>query len=148
MISVAFQIDGLKELQDELKQLPYRAERRVLRNAGVSAMREARKVLIKAAPTYNGTRHQGMGSFRYGPLKKAIKVGKPFVGHRVVGAKVSTGEGFWGYFIEKGTRYHSPAPWFDPAFDAARGMVGSKWKQTAERGLKREFEKIERRVRR
>lgn len=117
------QIKGFAEFDRLLKQLPRRVENRVLQNATRDTLKETvLQPMKKNAPRHTGDRSQA--SKQYGTLLSNIRVAslkKKRKNER--GAVISTGKSFWGFIIEKGSRYISAKPWFLPTFRSLRGPM-------------------------
>ena len=130
-----------------MKQLPQNVENRVLQAATTAGAREMRKAVKAAAPI--GTEEQSPSSKRYKRLSQNIKVqalkSARQKGRR--GARVFTGNAFWGRFLEFGTRHQAARPWFRTAVSSAQGAAADKLKEGLGRGIIREAEKLARRNR-
>ncbi len=153
-------LDGFKEFDKLLRELPRNVENRVLQGAVTGAARVGSKAAKSQAPMHQ--HFQSAASKKYGTLKSNIKVKASKrdrkKGQR--GAYITTDDAFWGHFYELGTqryqgkrkhgssqigsRYQPARPWFLPAITraykemvaelAARlgsGIVREATKQTA-----------------
>lgn len=109
-------VEGFSELIKVLKQLPRQMEHKVLQDAASAGAREAAKHIRAAAPRYKGSR-RSPASTRYGPLHKNIRVKalRRWKPKGIRGARVFTGNAFWGTFLEYGTKHIKAKPWFRPA---------------------------------
>jgi HK97 gp10 family phage protein len=137
---VNIETDGFKELDNALAKLPDNIARRALQGAVTGAMRHARNTIRAAAPVGE---EQSEASKKYGRLSKNIKVGKAKNQDKMSrSAFVNTGKAFWGYFIEKGTRYIPAAPWFVPAFESATGSILDELKKRLGDRIDKEFKKL------
>jgi HK97 gp10 family phage protein len=121
----SFRLDGGKELEQALKQLGPEVATKV----GASGLRQATNILRNglraAAPVGRGstkktwkTKAGTSNSADYGHLRDNIKTKK----QRSRSAHslrfiVTTGNAFWGKFLEFGTRKMSAKTWFKPAVD-------------------------------
>jgi HK97 gp10 family phage protein len=130
-------LEGFKELDAALSKLPANVAKRVLQRSVTGAMRLARKDVKAAAPVGEV---QSENSQKYGRLSKNINVGR--AKNRDKSAKsayISTGKSFWGYFLEKGTKYIPAKPWFVPAFERASNAVLSELKKRLGEGIDKEL---------
>lgn len=116
-------VDGFDQFSRLLNQLPRRVENRVLQNATRDTLKETvLQPMKKAAPRHKGERSPS--SQLYGTLLSNIRVAslkKKRKNER--GAVISTGRAFWGFIIEKGSRYMPAKPWFLPTFRSHRGAM-------------------------
>ena len=135
-------LSGFKEAIAELRKLPEKAERRIVLNASMSAMREARREIVKSAP--KGDTPVPNGNMKYGTLRKNIRVRRfKLKGQRgQAGAKITTGNAFWGWILEKGSRNMVAQPWFDPAFERSKPRVLAKFREAVDKGLEKEWSKL------
>ena len=135
-------ISGFAEAEKLLKQLPRNVENRVLQAATMAGAREMRKAVKSNAPI--GTEEQSPSSKRYKRLSQNIKVqalkSARQKGRR--GARVFTGNAFWGMFLEFGTRFISARPWFRPAIVQSEGPAVAKLKNALGKGIEREAKKL------
>jgi HK97 gp10 family phage protein len=130
-------LEGFKELDAALSKLPANVAKRVLQRSVTGAMRLAIKDVKAAAPVGEV---QSENSQKYGRLSKNINVGR--AKNRDKSAKsayISTGKSFWGYFLEKGTKYIPAKPWFVPAFERASNAVLSELKKRLGEGIDKEL---------
>lgn len=126
-------VDGLKELNEALKQLPERVARNVLRGAANAGTSVIRKEVQQRAPVYTG--EVSAGHPPPGTLKRSIRqaqqrqlsslVQQTFhIGVRAAttrskaGAKI-VGAYYWR-FVEFGTSKMSARPFLRPAFEAKK----------------------------
>lgn len=133
-----FQLHGFDELQRALRTLPEIVQKRVIRTAAASAMREGRRAIRDAAPRHLDK--QSPASKRYGPLYKNIRLVRlkyPIAG--MFGARVDTGNAFWGYIYEIGSRYQGAVAWFAPAFRRAQTAIINTLGQKIGDGIDKEF---------
>ena len=139
-MKAGIKLEGFKELDKLLKDLPQNVERKVLQSAVTGAIREGAKEIRKAAPVGIDP---SPASQKYGPLKKNIRVArvrKPNPGQR--GASVNTGDAFWGAFYELGTRHQAARPWFGPAFERAVSKILDELKKRLGDGIEKEANKL------
>lgn len=137
-------VSGFREMDILLRQLGPKIESRVLQNATSAGARIMAKEVKANAP--KGSGKQSAASKRYGRLEKNIRVQVLRIakakGRR--GARVDTGDGFWGLFLEFGTRFIRAQPWFRPAIDRSQNAAINKLKKTMGRGIEREAAKLAR----
>jgi len=123
-------LEGARELDRVLAQLPQELARFKLEQATRSGANVIRRAAINAAPRDTGERSEA--SQQYGALHTNIKTTKvksiggyrsaANVGRDTKGAVefvVHTSDAFWGLFLEYGTVKHSAQPWFRPSFEQA-----------------------------
>lgn len=148
-LSLTGKLEGFEEFDRLLKELPERVENNVLQSAVTAGARVAAKSIVAAAPEDvdrpppETAVQYWLRKLRYGRLKDDIKVKTSTrdkdTGQR--GAYITTGKGFWGYFLEKGWRYRAAQPWFEPAFAEAKDAVLTKIGEILGKGIEREAKK-------
>ena len=139
-------VKGFKEAEQVLNQLPGRMEARVLQAATMSGAREIRKEVKKAAPRGDKTK-QSPSSKKYKRLYqniKAIQLKSLKRKKGIRGSRVTTGNAFWGVFLEFGTKHIAAKPWFRPAVTKARDAATEALKKALGRGIEREASKLAR----
>lgn len=137
--SVSTHLRGAFELERMLRQLPQKVENKVLQKAVTSAAREGRKIIRAAAPRGDGS---SVNSKKYGTLRKNIRVIRlRRVGNGERAARIDTGNAFWGYIYEKGSRHQPARPWFEPAFHTAQEKMLSVLLKTVAAGIEKEARK-------
>ena len=109
-------IDGLRELNKALDQLPLKVRELVADSASRAGANVIKAEWIRRAP--RGTITNAKNA-EFGPLHKNIKVKKMTrIGRTASGFVIDTGNAFWGWFVEFG--HNQPAqPFARPGFDAA-----------------------------
>lgn len=133
---------GFNEFHKMLGILPKRVNDRVVQKATVSAMREARKFIKKAAPT---GKEKSPSSEKYGSIKKNIRVIKlRRVAQFEKAARVDTGKAFWAVFYDRGTKRQPPRPFFKSAIDAASSAIYKKYADVLADGIEREMARSKR----
>lgn len=134
-------ISGFDELERKLRDLPQSVENRVLQRAVTTAMKEGLVAVRQAAPVHRA--FQSAASKKYGTLKKNLRVRNSKrdrkKGQR--GAFLSTGQAFWGFFSEFGTRNQPARPWFAPAFRRSSGRIIKVLGDILGAGIEREASK-------
>lgn len=112
-------LEGFAEFDKLLKTLPRNVENRVLQGAVNAAARVGYKAIKAAAPVHKI--FQSVASKKYGPLKKNLRVvtSKKDKKRGKRGAYITTGDAFWAYIYEKGSRNQPARPWMLPAFKAS-----------------------------
>lgn len=128
-------LNGFEAFNKLLGELPVRVENKVLQKAAVSALREARPDIVAAAP--RDMVGQSPASKKYGRLYKNIRVLRLRRTRQkgIRGARINTGNAFWGLLLEIGTKYISPRPWFLPAFKKAIPKINDKLGQEIGAGI-------------
>lgn len=151
MIQVDFQSDGFKELEAILGSLPEKIENRVLQGATRKALGSIKGDIVAAAPkstggvsrsNLEGLSERSINSRTYGQLHRNIKLEnkrRKRKGSR--GAAITTGDAFWGNFLEKGTRYIAATFWFSAAVRLGAGKVFAELQRELARGIDRELKK-------
>lgn len=115
--AVTVQIDGLKELEQNLLALPEDLAKRALGRAARTSMQFLRR------------RIQGSAPVKTGRLERGIQVRSKFISEGVKGGTIVVSVGlqlrpkeqsaFYGKFVELGTvRITTPHPFMKPEFDA------------------------------
>ncbi len=130
-------ITGLKELENKLKELGPKVQKKVVRKA----IREGNKVMLQAA---RGEAPKG----ETGALAKSLKIKTRF--HKKSGTltgivqtsdKTLTGETYYGGFVELGTKFQEPNPWLERAFEKVKDTVLTKTTSTLKTGIETEAKK-------
>lgn len=137
---IEYKTEGFTELEAMLRALPQNVENRVLQNATIGAMRSIRKDMQAAAPV---SERQSIASQTYGRLKFNIgaeRKRKRRRGSR--GAAITTGDAFWAYFLEKGTRYMPAQPFFRRAFESLIPKVLDDLRIRLQKGIEKEMKKL------
>ena len=117
MIVVKANITGLGELKKKFQELPLKVENQILQKATTASLMKIKPEMIEAAPAHMD--EQSPASKIYGPIKKNIRVIKlKNLRRGQKGARLDTGNAFWAFFYEKGTRHQPARPWFLPRFTA------------------------------
>ena len=132
--------EGFEELDKALGELPEKVAKRTLQRAVLKSMRDVRGEMSAAAPV---SETQTNMSLKYGRLRDNIKADK--ARNKKKSAKsafISTGDAFWGNFVEYGTKYIPAKPWFVPKFEQLSGRILDILKGI----LKTEIEKIFKRL--
>lgn len=135
-----FEVKGFKELNDKLLSLSDDLNRKVLQKAVSSVLREFARELKTIAPTHEAG-NISQYSKQYGSLKKNIRAGKAKAKKTGKGAFVGTGNAFWGFFLEHGTRKMAAKPWFKPLWDSKINKMLEAVKEKIRIGLENEEKK-------
>ena len=139
-------VSGFKDAEKLLQQLPQNVENRVLQAATMAGARVLAKNVKVRAPRSSGKRSKA--SLKYRQLFKNIRTVRlknaRKRGQR--GARVDTGNAFWGLFPEFGTRYITARPWFRPAVTEAQDAALDKLREALARGIDREATKLAKRA--
>lgn len=113
-VRLQHKLGGFAELDKLLTQLPRHVENKVLQQATNKALRVAVPDVKAAAPVHTGP--QSPSSKQYGTLRKNIRVIRlRRVNKGQKGSRIDTGNAFWGFIIELGSRFIPASPWFAPA---------------------------------
>ena len=141
---IKVELKGFKELEETLRLLPDRVEKRVLQSAVTSAVRIARREIKKSAPVGQEA-SSVQKKYGYKKLKQSLKVKRL---RRVEGseraARVDTGTAFWATFYEKGTRNQPARPFFKPAFERSKNEMLKKLAERLDAGITKEVKKLKR----
>lgn len=168
-LKTTVKVEGLKELEDNMKVLSKATQGNVLKRAATAAAADYADLAISMAPQKSGM------------LKKEIKVAKAKIispGKAAFAAamsegstraeassaaraanKAAGGEGrsavthagptraaFWGVFQEFGTRKMSPKPFMRPAWDASRTSMLDTIKETLREEIDKAVARMERKA--
>ncbi len=152
------ELKGAKELDAALVAL----DREVATRLGTTAVRTSTKelhgALIEAAPYLPGDRvkqwkrsNGTVAKANYGHLRDNLKVRKvpksKLRKPHFILYQVSTGNAFWGNFLEFGTRYILPRPWMKPVFDRLRDRLLDIMTDTLRVGIDRVAKRAARKAR-
>lgn len=127
-------VSGFNELSSLFKELPKRVNNKILQKATREGMKEALPTVKQAAPRNSGNK-KSKASQDYGPLNKQVKVRRIRMEGNRRGTKISTGTAFYGYILDKGSRYVPAKPWFDQAFESKETAVIAKFKSVMDEEL-------------
>ena len=121
-IKMETKLSGFDEFDRFLQKMPEKTEKKILQKSVTKAMRQGQKAAKEAAPVHLD--EQSPASKEFGTLKKNIKVQRIKRTPRgQKGARLHTGDAFWGYIYETGSRYQPANPWFLPAFTSAQHEI-------------------------
>lgn len=135
-------IGGFTEMSQLFKQLPDRVEKKVLQRATLDGLRAARADVKAAAPVGDPS-DRSPSSQEYGSLKANIRVvRKKRVKKGQKGAVITTNKAFWGFILEKGSRFIPAQPWFLPAITGAYDKVTKAMAESMRTNLTKEIEKF------
>jgi len=146
-------IEGVESASQVLRGLPIKIEERVLQQATSAGARRWARYIRAAAPigpeTPNPDTKRGKQRAKYGLLKRNIrtKASKRDKRRHQRGAYVTTGNAFWGYFREVGTRHQPPLPWFRPAANRGYQAALTAMRDRLPVAIEKEAEKLARRFR-
>lgn len=141
MSTVRIELSGFKELQTAIDKLPGNVDNRVLQAAVTGAIRQGAKEIRSSVPV--GSEPRSINSQKYGSARKNIKVSRVRSAKKSgKGAKVTTGNAFWMWFYERGSRHQPARPWFAPAFARAKGAMLAELSDRIKTGVEREFSKM------
>ena len=136
------EFDGLKELHKLLNDLPGKIADKTLQSATKKGMDAVLPVFFHAAPKHSG--EQSKWSKYYGALASNIRVAKGRVQKKSTSraSVITTGDSFWGYILEKGTRFGVKKEWFLPAFNRSKDIMLSVFKRELGAGILKEAKKL------
>lgn len=134
-------VEGFAEFDRLLKELPRTVENRVLEGATRDTLKEVvLQPMKQAAPRHSGDRSPA--SKQYGTLLSNIRVAAIRKKRRNQrGAVIHTGMAFWGFIIEKGSRYIAAKPWFFPTFQSRTAAMIQTLGEKIGKGIEDEAEK-------
>lgn len=153
-MKVFIELEGLKEMVKGLDNLSDAAHNRIIRNASRVGATRVKKALQAAAPV---GLVKSQASQKHGSLKSNIRVSQSRVDRRFY--VVSTGDAFWGGFLESGTgRYNvNPGPkakgegarthirptyWFSRAVEQVRPVAEQAMVDNVRKSILREVAKL------
>lgn len=127
-VTVDTDVIGVEQTIEALRSLPAAMQRRVIRDALRAGSRELLREEATTVPVGLGTATQPGGT-----LFRSLRVFPYRIGKRQMRVFVGAGpEGFYGRFLEYGTRNMPAKPWlrpalhaaFSPVLEAARSEIG------------------------
>jgi len=133
--------EGFKEFDRMLDKLPENVAKRVLQKAVTKSLRTALKVIKVAAPRHKGERSPASKEFK--TLKqnlRVVKIRRTKRGQK--GAMITTGNAFWGFIAEMGSRNQPARPWFLPAFRGVQDLILSTLGVELGKGIEDEAKKL------
>lgn len=137
LIHIEGKLSGFSEFESMLDDLPTRVVNRVLQQATTGAMREAEPAMIDAVPEHKDK--QSAASQQYGDARSNIKVEALKNVHKgQKGARITTGNAFWLYFYEIGTRHQPARPFFANTFRSLIDTVLSYLADKIGEGIERQ----------
>lgn len=121
-------LSGLKEVERALQVLGDKAAKRVVRSAAQAGAAKLKRIIIDAAPASTINRKKVFGGHKYEYMKKHLRqLIKTTVVKSIesdVKILVHTGDGFWGRFLERGTKRGIVARhWMKKGFTGAEAPV-------------------------
>jgi HK97 gp10 family phage protein len=138
-----FRIEGLRELDEALKELPKATARnvllRTLKNVGEPMAKDAAR-LAPDDPATGGK-----------DLKNSIRVLSVPAKERENHVEVAIGpttKAFWGLFQEFGTAHHGPQPFMRPAFDGGAMRALNSIKKTLANEISKAVQRLARKAQR
>lgn len=141
-------LEGVAELNAALKALGDQVATKVGAKATRDAAKELQEVFATTAPfdpTEKSRRLKGGQQVDYGHLRDQMKVRKTRVRKaHTVRYQVSTGNAFWGSFLEFGTVKMAARPWMRPAFNVAAPRVLDVMIEGLREGIEREAKRAAR----
>lgn len=132
MTQESFRLDGAAELDAQLAALGSAIATEIGRDAAIASAEALRAAWIAGAPYYERSStmkywslaNGSTGKANYGHLRDNIEVG-PVKAQKVnaVVYKVTTGNAFWGYFLEHGTVKMAAKPWARPIIERMKSEL-------------------------
>lgn len=141
-----FEVKGLKELDNFLKEFPEKVQRNCIKSAcfaGAAVWRDGAKGRVPVRKEPGGLVRMGKGASKGrlpGFLRASIRVWKKrgVEGGPTVTYGVGTrGMAFYGKFLEFGTSKMSARPWLRPAVDSLVGWATEAMRSRLEQRIKR-----------
>jgi HK97 gp10 family phage protein len=122
-------VEGLRELQVALKELPKATGKNVLRRVLKTVAQPLAEAMRSMAPDDPGTQGDDLrsgiaASPNLSPRQKSAN--KKIFGDEKTAAEIFVGPSaanFYGFFQEFGTVHHAPQPFMRPAWDAGKGPL-------------------------
>lgn len=134
--------DGFKEFDNLLAQLPRNVEERVIQKAVNKVLKNVLPEFMRRAPKHK-TGEQSKMSKEYGSILANLRVRPTRSQPGSRGARVTTGNAFWAYFFDKGTRHQPARHWYDRVFAALSEKLLSALGVEIDAGVEREVKKLE-----
>lgn len=144
--TISVDLAGAKELEAALDNLGKAVATRIGRKAVRDPANLLKVVLTLTAPYLPGRRdHRGRyyGHLRDNLKVVSVKAKKP----GLILYRVSTGDAFWGNFLERGTVKMSAKPWMRPTVDRMTGEIVDLQISTIKTGIEFQARKAARRAR-
>lgn len=133
-------LHGFEELHRTLKTLPERTRKNVVGRAAVKAMRAARNQIKSATPTHLD--RQSPASKKYGTGRSNIRLIRlKYPINNSFGARIDTGNAFWLFIYELGSRFQPARAFFASTFRAAGSTTLSTLGEEIGNGIDKEFMK-------
>lgn len=134
-------VEGFEQFGRMLNELPKTVENSILQQATRETLKDVvLKPLKNAAPRHQADRSPA--SKQYGTLLSNIRVTNLKSKRRGErGAVVHTGNAFWGFILEKGSRYIQAKPWFLPTFNSRQSEMIQTLGEKIGTGIEREANK-------
>lgn len=127
-------IEGLKELDNRLKNLPFKVQKKVLNAAVRSGATIIKKEAKQRVPVRSGFLKKNILVRK----KKKQPIDKPIY---QVGC---SNKAWYGRIIEFGSRMVAARPWLRPAFDVSKQKVLDQIRKKLKIGIEREAAKLAR----
>ena len=139
------ELKGVEDLRRGLAELDQAVAKRIGRKAARDPAVVLRAVLAVTAP-YRPGRRMRPGGADYGHLRDNLKVVS--VRAKKPGLflyRVSTGDAFWGNFLELGTVRMAARPWMLPTVEGMKGEIVDLQISTIRSGIETQAKKMARR---
>jgi HK97 gp10 family phage protein len=151
-VTTRIKLNGATELKAALEELGTVVATKVGVKANRNAARKLAALLAGAAPYDPSTRKKywkrkdgSVGTANYGHLRDNIRVRKiKSMNANTVRHLVSTGDAFWGNFLEFGTAKMAAQPWARPVLDRHYGEISEEQISGLREGIARELARIAR----
>jgi HK97 gp10 family phage protein len=155
-------IDGLKQLDEALKQLPIELQKKELRAAVAKSSTIVKNEILAKAPVDTGRlrdnvyrayakdksdsgRSTYVVGIRFGKKKRYVNDKRNRKLNRAGKSYLTAGEAFYWTFIEFGTKKMPARPFLRPAFEAKKMEVIDSIKQSLTKAIKRIANKYKKR---
>jgi len=143
---MSYQVLGLRELNDALKQLEPRKQINAIRNASRAAVGPVRKDAISRVPRGDKAHKTYKGRWvAPGFAARNINVNTYTSRDKsVIGATVGTKkEAFYvRAFLEEGTAHIAPRPWLRPAYEANKGSMERIFRRSLRQKIIQQAKKV------
>jgi HK97 gp10 family phage protein len=144
-VKASFNLVGFEETRELLKRAPATVERRVLQKATNAGAREGAKAVRRNTPRHLD--EQSPASKQYGPGFKNIRTRKlRRVPKGSKGTRIDTGNAFWLYFYELGTRYQPARPFFARTVRAVKDAIFNAMAKSMRENIPKEMERLARKT--
>lgn len=142
-VRIKTKISGIEEAKSQLAHLPRKFQQEIL----IDAVRGATEIIHSEVLTRSPVEKDGkrsLSSLKYGRLVENVRMFKLRfnIPEGVIIFRVSTGDAFWGRFLEYGTKKMLAKPWFRPALDASVTRAAAEMVRRMQNNAARMYQKI------